>query len=273
MTKRTVFFISDGTGITAETLGHTLITQFENIQFESVTIPYVDSIEKAIETVNRVNSVYQQQQIKPLVFTTLVNPDIREQLNQSNALILDLFSIFLKPLEKELGEKSSYRMGRSHSVIDINSYKMRIDAVNFALNNDDGAGMQNYQRADVIIVGVSRCGKTPTSLYLALQFGIYVANFPIVETDITKQKIPEDLREHRHKLFGLTIDVEQLHAIRNERRPNSQYASLQQCRVEVSEVESLFRREGIPFLNSTTRSIEELATKILDITGIIRRLY
>lgn len=273
MTKRTVFFISDGTGITAETLGHSLMTQFETIEFESITLPYTSTLKKADDAVQRINLAQQQEGLKPLVFTTLINADIREHIRTCKGLLLDLFDIFIKPLEKELQAKSSYTIGRSHGVVDFDSYKTRIEAVNYALNNDDGAGTQNYHKADVIVVGVSRCGKTPTSLYLALQFGIYAANYPIVEDDISSQKIPECLREYRDKLFGLTIDVEQLHAIRSERRANSQYASMQQCRLEVTEVEGLFRRENIPFLNSTTRSIEELATKILDKTGIERRLY
>lgn len=270
--KRYVFMLSDGTGITAEALGDSLITQFENIQFEKTTIPYIDSIEKAEDVVLRINEAYLKQGIKPLVFTTLVNPEIRTYIKKANASVFDLFSTFIGPLEQELAEKSSYTVGRTHGVSDDTVYSHRIEAVDYALAHDDGIKIRGYDKADIILIGVSRCGKTPSCLYMALQYGILAANYPFTDEDLSYFHLPEVLKPYKKKLFGLTIDVDRLLHIRTERRPNSKYASLEQCRLEVSEVEAMYKKEKIPFLNSTRYSIEEISTKILATAGLQRRI-
>jgi regulator of PEP synthase PpsR (kinase-PPPase family) len=270
--KRYVFMLSDGTGITAETLGHSLITQFENIEFEKRTIPYIDSIQKAETVVLQINQTFEEQGIRPLVFMTLVNPDIRQQIKKANACVFDLFSTFIGPLESELLEKSSYTVGRTHGVADDKSYSHRIEAVDFALAHDDGIRTRGYDKADIILIGVSRCGKTPSCLYMALQYGILAANYPFTEEDLTDFKLPEILRSYKQKLFGLTIDSHRLQQIRSERRPNSKYASSEQCRLEVTEVESMYKNEKIPYINSTKYSIEEIATKVLATAGLQRKI-
>lgn len=270
--KRTVFFISDGTGITAETLGLSLLSQFENINFEKNTIPYVDTIEKAKEVIDEINSVYERDQLKPVVFATLVNHDIRDLIKNSNAVFFDFLATFIDPLEQALNCQSSHTMGRSHGMQNYENYMIRINAVNFALSNDDGGNVHQYDKADFILVGVSRSGKTPTCLYLALQFGISAANYPLTEEDVEKQMLPSLLKKYKNKLFGLTIDPERLSQIRQERRPNSRYASMQQCVQEVQIVEKIFKSESIPYLNTTKHSIEEIATAILLKTGVKRRL-
>jgi [pyruvate, water dikinase]-phosphate phosphotransferase / [pyruvate, water dikinase] kinase len=270
--KRTIFFLSDGTGITAETLGHSLLTQFEQIQFDKITIPYIDSVEKAQQAVAQINHAAEKDGVKPLVFSTLVNPEIRSILANSSGLVLDFFAAFIHPLEKELETKSSHRIGRMHGLVDYNAYMTRINAVNYTLSHDDGIGSKNYAQADLILVGVSRCGKTPTCLYLALQFGIYAANYPFTEEDMADLKLPAALQQHKAKLFGLSIEPERLYLIRQERRPDSRYASLAQCELEVKKVEQLFRKENIPYLSSTARSIEEISSSLLTTLGIKRRL-
>lgn len=270
--KRTVFFISDGTGITAETLGHSLLTQFENLSFEKITIPYVDTLTKAEEIVTRINQTATKDENKPLIFSTLVNPEIREIINKSHGLLLDFFKTFINPLEAELKTKSTHHIGRMHGLVDYNAYMTRINAVNYTQSHDDGLSQQNYAKADIILIGVSRCGKTPTCLYLALQFGTFAANYPFTEEDMSELKLSPTLQKYKHKLFGLTIAPERLHAIREERRPNSRYASVAQCELEIKKVENLFRSEKIPFLSTTTRSIEEIATTVLTTMGIKRRL-
>ncbi|WP_075067085.1 posphoenolpyruvate synthetase regulatory kinase/phosphorylase PpsR [Candidatus Berkiella aquae] len=272
MAQRTVFFISDRTGITAETLGLSLISQFEGIPFIHVTLPFVDSAEKARETTQRINQAYQQDGAQPLVFATIVDPEIRSLLEKCDGFYIDFFKTFIPGLENELKMASANVMGRIHGVGDSNVYNTRIEAVNYALNYDDGARTNGYDTADVILVGVSRCGKTPTSLYLAMQFGIRAANYPITEEDLHSTQLPKALRPYQHKLFGLTIDPKRLHAIRSSRRPNSQYAQLAQCENEVKTVEAMFHQENIPYLSSTNLSIEELATKLMVISGIERRL-
>ena len=270
--KRFVFIISDGTGITAESLADSLMTQFENIEFDRQTIPYLDTIEKASALLTRVNQSYEETGIKPLIFMTMINADISNYIKQSKACVFDLFSTFLAPLEHELHTKSSYTVGRTHGVADVESYNHRIEAVDYTLAHDDGIKTRDYDKADIILIGVSRCGKTPSCLYMALQFGILAANYPFTDDDLTNFSLPDSLKPYKKKLFGLTIDPERLQHIRNERRPNSQYASSEQCRLEATEVEAMYQQENIPFINSTRFSIEEIATKIMTSAGLKRRI-
>ena len=270
--KRFVFIISDGTGITAESLANSLLSQFENIEFEKQMLPYLDSLEKAQTFITRVNTLFTETGIKPLIFMTLIDPSINAAIKESNACIFDLFNTFLAPLEQELDSKSSYTVGRTHGVADIKMYNHRIEAVDYTLAHDDGIKTRDYDQADIILIGVSRCGKTPSCLYMALQFGILAANYPFTDDDLSDFRLPESLKPYKNKLFGLTIDVQRLQHIRTERRPNSQYASAEQCRIEISEVEAMYKKENIPFLNSTRYSIEEIATKIMTAAGIKRRL-
>lgn len=270
--KRYVFMVSDGTGLTAESLGNSLLSQFEGLELDKQAMPYIDSIEKAQDIVTRINQCYQETGLKPLVFMTLVDLNISSCIKRSHACVIDLFSAFLAPLEQELQAKSSYRVGRTHGVADIQSYTHRIDAVNYTLAHDDGIKIGGYAQADIILIGVSRSGKTPSCLYMALQFGIYAANYPFTDDDLSNFRLPDSLRPYKSKLFGLTIDPLRLHEIRSERRPDSRYASIEQCRLEVNEVESMYRRENIPYLNSTRFSIEEIVTKIMAAAGIKRRI-
>ena len=270
--KRTAFFISDGTGITAETLGQSLLSQFENVQFTKLLRPYVDTVEKARDMVQQINAAAERDGVRPIIFDTVVNSDIREVLAESNGYTLDIFATFLAPLEQELGHGSSYSVGKSHSIQHNGHYKDRIDAVHYAMDNDDGARTHHYKDADIILIGVSRCGKTPTCLYMALQYGIRAANYPLTEDDMERLQLPASLRPFKDKLFGLTIEPDRLASIRNERRPNSRYASFSQCEFEVREVENLFRKENISFINSTHFSVEEISAKILVEKGIERRL-
>jgi len=270
--KRSVFMISDGTGITVESLGNSLLTQFEGIEFEKHTIPYIDSLDKSGIVIEQINKEFALTGIKPLAFMTFINPEISEKISQAHACVFDLFNTFLGPLEKELGIKSSDTVGRAHGLADNKFYDLRIDAVNYALTYDDGVKLRGYDKADIILVGVSRCGKTPSCLYMALQFGIFAGNYPFTEDDLTLFSLPEALRPYKDKLFGLTIDPDRLQHIRTARRPNTQYSSLEQCRIEISEVESMYKKENIPFINSTRYSVEEIATKVMSITGLPRRI-
>lgn len=271
MSKRSAFFVSDGTGITAEALGNSLLAQFENIEFEKITLPYIDDAEKARTAVQRINRAGEVDGAPAIIFDTIVKKDIREEIARANGFMVDIFGTFLSPLEEALDSASSYSVGKSHAISNDRSYEQRISAVNFALDNDDGARTRHYHNADMILVGPSRSGKTPTCLYLALQYGIKAANYPITDDDLEDQKVPAPLREHRAKLFGLTIEPERLSLIRNERRPNSRYASLNQCILEIEEIEAMYRRERIPFLNTTDYSVEEISTRILLQTGVERR--
>lgn len=270
---RTVFYVSDGTGITAETLGHTLLTQFESLEYRQRTLPFVDTGAKARATAALIDRTAAEDGCRPVVFSTLVDDQHQRILAGANALVLDLFSVFVRPLEREFQQSSTHITGRSHGLVDTRTYAFRIDAVNFALQHDDGASVQHYDRADVILVGVSRSGKTPTCVYLALQFGVRAANYPLTAEDRDEPVLPKALRPHRERLYGLTIHPERLHQIRSERRPGSRYASLAQCRREVDDAEAIFRREAVPHLDTTAMSVEEIASKILHERGMERRLF
>jgi [pyruvate, water dikinase]-phosphate phosphotransferase / [pyruvate, water dikinase] kinase len=270
--KRTVFFVSDQTGITAETLGHSLMTQFDGIEFRQVTVPFISTVDKAKEAVRKIELVGSQEGVRPIIFSTLVQEDVRDVVRASGAFFLDFFDPFLTPLEHELKTQSTHIASRTHRMADTHAYAMRIDATNFALANDDGSVVRDYERADVILIGVSRSGKTPTCLYLAMQYGVFAANYPLTEDDLEPRKLPRALEPYSAKLFGLTIRPDRLQQIRNERRPDSRYSSPGQVAFEVRAAESLFERHGIPSLDATECSIEEISSRILDRTGIERRL-
>lgn len=271
--NRTAFFISDRTGITAEMLGHSLLTQFEHVSFTEITLPFVDSPEKAHDTADRINRTADTDGSRPLVFSTLVDKNLSGIIQAANGFYIDCFQVFIAPMETELGVKSSHTVGRSHSVRNNNSYFNRIEAVNFALSHDDGQTTKELDEADVILVGVSRCGKTPTCLYMALQFGIRAANYPLIPEDFAAKKLPSALKPYRAKMFGLTIRADRLHRIRHERRPGSTYSSMENCEYEIREAEVLMRAEGVSILDTTTRSIEELATTILQKANLQRHVY
>jgi regulator of PEP synthase PpsR (kinase-PPPase family) len=270
--RRTVFFVSDQTGVTAETMGHSLLTQFDRLEFRPVTLPFISTLDKAHEAARKINLTAEQEGTRPIVFSTLVQDELRAVVKEANGLFLDFFDAFLGPLESELHVRSSHTSGRAHSMADLNAYTTRINATNFALANDDGAGARDYDHADLILVGVSRSGKTPTCLYMALQYGIFAANFPLTEEELESRALPTVLRVQQRKLFGLTIKPERLQQIRNERRPDSRYASAAQVQYEVRAAEALFDRQGIPYLDTTECSIEEISSRILDRTGVERRL-
>ena len=271
--KRTVFFVSDRTGITAETLAHSLLSQFEEVEFDKINCPFVDTIEKAEELVVHINDIANRDSVPPIVFSTMVDPVLRGKVESSMGMVMDMFHAFIRPLEQEFGVESSHTIGRTHGVGSGTNYKARIDAINFALANDDGTMTRNYSKADIIIIGVSRTGKTPTCLYLALQFGILAANYPLTEDDLESDYLPAVLKEYKDRLFGLSLLPDRLRQIRNERRPNSHYASHRQCEHEVRLVEAIYRRERIPFINTSTMSIEEIAATIVDSKGLERRWY
>lgn len=269
--RRTVFFVSDQTGVTAETLGRSLLTQFEAHEFDQVTLPFIDTVDKADEVVKRINAVAAEQGSRPLVFSTLVQDELRERFIRVSGLFLDFFEAFLAPLERELQTKSSHTIGRAHGMKDAGAYDRRIDATNFALRNDDGARTADYEAADVILIGVSRTGKTPTCLYLALAYGVFAANYPLSEDELESGNLPRVLEPFRGKLYGLTISPDRLQQIRRERRPVGRYASAEQVRFELRSAEGLFRRYQVPFVDTTSFSIEEIASTILSGTGIERR--
>ncbi len=264
MPNRTVFFVSDGTGITAETFGNSILAQFPT-RPRHVRRPFIDSVDKALGVLQEINEAADREGKRPIVFVTLVNDEVRRVLiaTSCKGLVLDMFRTFVEPLEEEFGVKSNHRIGRFSDAAKSEEYHHRIDAINFSLAHDDGQSARNLEQADVILVGVSRSGKTPTSLYLAMQHGIRAANYPLIPEDFERGKLPQPLAPYKNKCFGLSINPQRLAQIRNERRPSSKYASIENCRYEVLEAEAMMRKAGIAWLSSTHKSIEEIATTIL----------
>ncbi len=268
--QRTVFYISDGTGITAETIGKSVLCQFPGIQFNEVVLPYINNTQQAHKAVQKINDQAEQDQSQPLVMDTLVSQELRAIINTANAINLDIFEGVIGKISHHLNISPSPIVGNSHSRTDSKGYKTRMDAVHFALDNDDGAQTKHYDMADLILIGVSRSGKTPTSLYLAMQYGIRTANYPITEDDLDNPELPSCLQGQRHKIFGLMISVERLVAIRNERKAGSRYASFSQCEMELRAIEAMYQRYQIPYLNITEMSVEEISTRILLEKGMTR---
>ena len=270
MSVRHVFFVSDGTGITAETLGSTLLTQFEGVPFKKSTLPFITTPEKARVTVEYINHVAGGDGPRPLIFSTTVSEAARTVLASANGLFIDLFDSYIHLLEKELDVRSTHAQGRAHSIAGNSKYESRIHAMNFAMEHDDGQSMRDLSKAELILIAPSRCGKTPTSLYLALQHGIFATNYPLLEEDLEKPMLPKVLQGLEDRLFGLTSEAERLSQVRNERRPGSKYASLAQCTFELRQAEALYSRIGAPFVNSANMSIEEIAATVIQEKGLRR---
>ena len=235
---RTVFFVSESTGITAETLGHSLLSQFDTIDFEQVYMPYINTDLRATALTQRMQEAADRDGARPIVFATMLNNEIRDILKSGNCYYMELFESFIDPLSAELGVPPSRKAGQSHAITKPNFYTKRIEAINFAMANDDGIRPDNFHRADVVLTGVSRSGKTPTCLYLAMHYGLRSANYPITEEDFERGDVPQLVWDCRHKLFALIIDPQRLQLIREERRPNSPYSSLARCQDDIRQAQN-----------------------------------
>jgi regulator of PEP synthase PpsR (kinase-PPPase family) len=261
--KRTVYFVSESTGITAEALGHSLLSQFDSVDFEQIYMPYINTEARATALTRRMQEAFERDGMRPIVFATMLNDDIVAILKAGNCYYMELFERFVEPLSVELGIPPSRQSGRSHAITKPSSYTKRIDAINFAMANDDGVRPDNFRYADLVLVGVSRSGKTPTCLYLAMHYGLRPANYPITEEDFERGELPQEIWSAKDKIFGLTIDPQRLQMIREERRPGSAYASSVRCKKDIRDAQNMFKRLDVPVLNTTNQSIEEISSQIL----------
>lgn len=260
---RAIFFVSDRTGLTAESYGKSLLAQFPDLRFETRTLAFVDSIPKAQTAKQQIEMVSANYSKEPIIFSTLVGKDEQDIIEQCHGHVISLFGAFLEPLEKTFGMESAHSLGQSNNIWGNNSYQQRLDAIDYALMHDDGVRPDQYDKADVILVGVSRCGKTPTSLYLAMNLSLKSCNYPLTEEDMQYDSLPEVLLKHKHKLVALTIKPVPLSKIRKNRRPNSQYASLPVCQKEVIIAERMFKQANLSVFDTTETSIEEIASKVV----------
>ena len=271
--SRAVFFVSNSTGITVETLGRSLLYQFSSTQFESHSLRFIDSIEKAHEAVEMINEKAINSGLPPIILSTLVKSELREILSSAQGLYLDVFDAFIAPIEKEIGCEAKLGMGRVHGIGDDDYYSDRIDAVNYSLKTDDGVGTVAYEQAEVILTGASRTGKTPTSLYLALHYGLKAANYPIVDDELDAHSLPKSLKNYKNKVFGLLVTPERLQSIRTKRRADSQYSSLSQCQYEIRQTEAMFQQQNIPYFDVSSMSIEEVSSNIMNMLKISPRTF
>lgn len=269
--KRRVFFVSDGTAITAETIGHSVLTQFDTTRFDTYRIPFVDSAERAHVAVERIKAIGFNG-ARPIVVNTIMDEKLSAIVAESGAFMLDVFTPFIRPLEEELGMLRSPKVGRAHGMTNFAEYEARINATNYALSHDDGIDV-DYTDAEAILVGVSRVGKTPTCLYMALHYGVRAANYPLTEEDLDRFELPVRLAPYRDRLYALSIEPQRLAQVREARRPGSHYATLEQCKHEITLAEKLFRQEDIPVQNTTHTSIEEIASKIMSGLSIEKHMF
>jgi len=269
--KRTVFFVSDSTGITAEAMGHSLLSQFEGVDFERVYMPFINTELRARALLDVIQEAAERDGARPIIFSTMLDDQVREIIQSGSGYFLELFEIFMEPLSRELGIPPSRKSGRSHAITEPNTYIKRIDAINFAMSNDDGVRPDNFYRADVVLLGVSRSGKTPTCIYLAMHYGLMAANYPITEEDFEKDDLPKQIYDVKDKVYGLMIDAHRLHLIRSERRAGSEYATLKRCQDDVRRARIMFQRLGIRVLDTTSQSIEEIASHILKAVKLKQR--
>lgn len=267
--RRQVYFLSNGTAITAETMGLSLLAQFPDHQFDTKTVPFIDTAEKAQTVRTEIDHTMSETNLLPIVICTTTDTELLKIIIQSKALVIDPFGDYLPRLEKILASLH-HQPGQSHRLVDPSVYESRIDAIDFSMSHDDGGKIQNYDQADIILVGVSRSGKTPSCLYLALQFGIKAANYPITEEDMESDQLPVPIRPFKDRLYGLTTDLNRLANIRQTRRPDSRYSSLEQCRYELRAVEEMYHRHHIKFVNTTAMSVEEISARIIRDNGLHR---
>ncbi len=269
--RRTVVCVSDHTGLTAATFAHSLVARFDDLEATYLLRPFVDNFEKVDAVVAEVDRLAEHGS-RPIVFSTLTDAALWRRLRESRGLVLGLFEQFVDELAAELHLEPGHTVGAAHSIRDTSIYQRRLDALDFSLMTDDGLGTKHYGNADLVVIGVSRAGKTPTCVYMSMHYGIRAANYPLTSDELGEGTLPDVLRSHRDRLFGLTIDPVRLHQIRQKRRPDSAYASLTRCTEEIGLAERLFRQEGIPVTDTTAHSIEEITSTIMEMTGLTSRL-
>lgn len=255
MNTRIAYCLSDHTGVTIEAVARSVLSQFPAFECSLIVLPFIDSAEKAQAAAARMAATPTA-----LAFTSITDPTVCAVLRKSGLPLFDLFEQMIPAVEAALGEAAVPHGGQTHSM--SQNYESRIDAVNFSLALDDGLEPQRLDQADLILIGVSRVGKTPTALYLALQYGLRAANYPLTPDDLARPDLPDVLQPHLKRLRALTLSAERLTAIRQARYPDSRYASLEQCQRELAAAERLFRHHHLAVIDTTRMSIEEIAARL-----------
>ena len=261
-TPTPAFFLAGGTGISAETLGNMILGQFPTVSFATRKIPFIKTVEQARGVLAMLDAAADGP-VTPLVFSTVADLDVRGVLAETRCAFIDLFGSHLDTVEHVLHVNAAYNVGSVHGIADQRRYEARMKAVEFSMEHDDGQSLRAFDQADLILIAPSRCGKTPTSMYLALQHGLKVANYPLVEEDFESTGLPRPIRPYADRCFGLLSTAARLSQVRGERRPGSRYATLAQCSFELRRAEQMYRAHRIPSVNSANMSVEEIAAVVL----------
>ena len=267
-TTKDVYYVSGSTAILAEDMGKALLAQFHGIRFREEKIPFIhtpDDAKKALAHILR-----QSDGTQPLLFCTIMDQATRDVFNCPQVQFFDIFLNTLEALEKALESKALREPGYSRHFT-ISKMDKRVDAIHFSLEHDDGTRTAEYDEAEIILIGVSRSGKTPVSIYLATHMELKAANFPLTSDHLEHYELPKDIVRNRKRVVGLTSSPQYLHNIREKRYAGSSYASLANCTRELQQAKQLFMRHNIKILNVEGRSIEEIAVQAIQAIGLAKK--
>jgi [pyruvate, water dikinase]-phosphate phosphotransferase / [pyruvate, water dikinase] kinase len=265
---RDVYYLSGSTGILAKDLGKALLCQFPDVPFREELIPFIQTEKEAEKAIERIRSRSTGQ--VPMVISTLLGRKLNGILNHPDVEFLNIFDQFLRKIEDILEEKAVWKAGASRHPSERTMIK-RVEAIHYCIDHDDGSGTKDYDEAEVILLGVSRSGKTPVSVYLATQMGIKTANYPLVLDDSPSFRLPPYITRNKKRLIGLSITPQLLHQYREQRYANSSYASLSTCRSEINEVNTLYLNHDIPIVTSDGKSIEEIAIHVTQLLNLKKK--
>ncbi|MBU0482301.1 MAG: pyruvate, phosphate dikinase/phosphoenolpyruvate synthase regulator [Proteobacteria bacterium] len=266
--SKDIYYISDSTGIMITNLAQSMLCQFPEISFHEEKFPYVRSVKDAKKTLEYI--LAQSLGRRPIVFSTIMDQEVRNVFRSPEVEFFDVFDFLLEPLENCLEARALRVPGFSRHGDNVTMAR-RVEAIHFCLDHDDGTRINEFDDADVILLGVSRSGKTPVSVYLATQFGLKAANFPLTVEYLSKLDLPDGVKRNRKRAVALTTTPEHLRGMREKRYPDSRYAKLSTCTEELTQAEQIFQREKIPIINSTGKSIEELATQVTQEIGLAKK--
>ncbi len=263
--KRTIniHLVSDSTGETLSSVSRAVLSQFEGVESNDFIWPLVrtkSQMEKVIEAISKDPGI---------VMYTIVQEDLMESLKKHCYEIgvpcIPVLANIINEFSNYLGMNISHTIGRQH-ILDA-EYFSRVQAISFTMTHDDGQSSWDLYDADIVIIGVSRTSKSPTSVYLSCR-GYKTANIPFVAIDT----IPTTIYDLKKPLIvGLTINPEKLVQIRQTRlsslgqETNTDYIDIESIKNEINESRKLFARLNCPIIDVTKRSVEETAAKIIQL--------
>lgn len=268
--SKDVYYVSGSTALLAEDVGKALLCQFQEISFNEEKIPFIKTRAAAEKAMKHI--LEQSGGVRPLVFCTIMDAGIKKILDSPEVEFFDVFGNVLDRLENCLETKALRVPGYSRNIDDITLAK-RVEAIHFSIEHDDGTRSREYDEAEVILLGVSRSGKTPVSVYLATHMGIKSANFPLTSEHLDSYELPPEIVRNRKKVVGLMTSPGLLHKIREQRYSGSTYAKLSTCATELNQAKEIYLRYGIQSLETDGKSIEETSVQVTQLVDIPRKQW